>query len=165
MEMVLVSAPAAPKLLPRLGDTEYLRLLEFRTGLRRFLRWSREQAAAVGLTPAQHQLLLAIRGHDDPRGPTIGEVGDSLFLRHHSAVELVDRAATAGLVKRTRDPDDQRVSRLRLTPLGARRLERLAAVHLEELGRLVPRMQAVWEGLEDTGGPSRVRGRPQPTRR
>jgi DNA-binding MarR family transcriptional regulator len=165
MEMVLVSAPAAPQLQARLGDTEYLRLLEFRTGLRRFLRWSRDQAAAVGLTPAQHQLLLAIRGHDDPRGPTIGEVADYLLLRHHSAVELVDRAARVGLVKRAPDPDDQRVVRLRLTPLGARRLERLAALHLEELGRLVPRMQAIWKGLEDTGGPSRVRRRPRPTRR
>jgi DNA-binding MarR family transcriptional regulator len=165
MGMVLVSAPAAPKLQPRLGDSEYLRLLEFRTGLRRFMRWSREQAAAVGLTPAQHQLLLAIRGHDDPRGPTIGEVADYLLLRHHSAVELVDRAATAGLVKRAPDPDDQRVVRLKLTPLGARRLERLAALHLEELGRLVPRMQAVWRGLEDPGGSSKVRRRPRPTRR
>jgi DNA-binding MarR family transcriptional regulator len=165
MEMVLVSASAAPKLQSRLGDTEYLRLLEFRTGLRRFLRWSREQAAAVGLTPAQHQLLLAIRGHDDPRGPTIGEVADYLLLRHHSAVELVDRAARVGLVKRAPDPDDQRVVRLKLTPLGARRLERLAALHLEELGRLVPRMQAIWKGLEDPGGSSKVRRRPRPTRR
>ena len=160
-----MSAPAAPQLQARLGDTEYLRLLEFRTGLRRFLRWSREQAAAVGLTPAQHQLLLAIRGHDDPRGPTIGEVADYLLLRHHSAVELVDRAATAGLVKRAPDPDDQRVVRLKLTPLGARRLERLAALHLEELGRLVPRMQAIWKGLEDPGGSSKVRRRPRPARR
>ncbi len=160
-----MSAPAAPNLQPRLGDTEYLRLLEFRTGLRRFLRWSREQAAAVGLTPGQHQLLLAIRGHDDPREPTIGEVADYLLLRHHSAVELVDRAATAGLVKRAPDPDDRRVVRLKLTPLGSRRLERLTALHLEELGRLVPRMQAIWKGLEDTGGPGWAKRRPRPKRR
>jgi DNA-binding MarR family transcriptional regulator len=143
--MVLV---AAPRLHARLTDTEYRRLLKFRTGLRRFLRWSREQAAAVGLTPAQHQLLLAIRGHDDPRGPTIGEVAGYLLLRHHSAVELVDRAAAANLVERAPDPDDQRVVRLWLTNLGARHLERLAALHVEELGRLVPAMQAIWKGLD-----------------
>ena len=34
--------------------------------LRRFLHWSEEQAVAVGLTPAQHQLLLAIRGQAGP---------------------------------------------------------------------------------------------------
>ena len=95
-----------------LSQEEYARLLALRTGLRRFLRWSEQQAEAAGLTPAQHQLLLAIHGHDDPRGPTVGEVADYLLLRHHSTVELVDRADTAGLVSRQRDPDDHRVVRL-----------------------------------------------------
>src|SRR3984893_6177252 len=89
----------------RLRDADYEDLLALRTGLRRFLRWSDQQAEAAGLTPAQHQLLLAIRGHADPRGPTVGEVADYLMLRHHSAVGLVDRADTAGLIKRVRDPD------------------------------------------------------------
>src|SRR5919108_2566777 len=60
----------------RIGDADYQRLLEFRTGLRRFLHWSEEQAQAAGVSPAQHQLLLAIRGHADARGPTIGDVAD-----------------------------------------------------------------------------------------
>ena len=84
--------------MPALDHAEYERLLRFRTGLRRFLRWSAEQAARVGLTPAQHQLLLAVRGHPDPRGPTVGEVAGYLLLRHHSAVELIDRAQAAGLL-------------------------------------------------------------------
>ena len=133
----------------RIGDAEYRRLLEFRTGLRRFLRWSQDQATAVGLTPAQHQLLLAIRGHEDPRGPTIGEAAGYLLLRHHSTVELVDRAVAAGLVERAGDPDDERVVRLRLTPTGAARLELLVELHLEELLRLAPMMQAVWRDLEE----------------
>jgi len=133
----------------QIGDAEYRRLLEFRTGLRRFLRWSQDQATAVGLTPAQHQLLLAIRGHEDPRGPTIGEAAGYLLLRHHSTVELVDRAVAAGLVERAGDPDDERVVRLRLTPTGVARLELLAELHLEELLRLAPMMQAVWRDLEE----------------
>ena len=83
-----------------LPDESYAQLLALRTGLRRFQRWSEQQAADAGLTPAQHQLLLAIRGHSDPRGPTIGEVADYLLLRHHSTVGLVDRADAAGLVTR-----------------------------------------------------------------
>jgi DNA-binding MarR family transcriptional regulator len=63
----------------------YKRLLDFRTGLRRFLRWSADQAATAGVTPAQHQLLLAIRGHPDPAGPTIRDVAGYLLVRHHSA--------------------------------------------------------------------------------
>src|SRR5919108_1411108 len=96
-------------------NTDYQALLQLRTGLRRFLRWSERQAAGAGLTPAQHQLLLAIRGHPDPKGPTIGDVARYLLLRHHSAVGLVDRAESAGLVVRGPDPTNHSMVRLRLT--------------------------------------------------
>ncbi len=132
----------------RIDDDDYRRLLEFRTGLRRFLHWSEEQARAVGLSPAQHQLMLAIRGHADSRGPTIGDVAEYLLLRHHSAVELVDRAVIAGLVRRRQDRNDHRVVRLQLTARGAEKLRRLTAVTLEELARLSPRLRPVWSGLE-----------------
>ena len=134
-----------------LDDADYARLLEFRTGLRRFLRWSEQQAAAAGLTPAQHQLMLAIRGHRGADGagerPTIGDVADSLLLRHHSAVELVDRAVAAGLVERRPDRADQRQVRLVLTPVGANRLEHLSALHVEELTRLGAALQPLTDGL------------------
>ncbi len=107
-----------------------------RTGLRRFEHWSAEQAASAGLTPAQHQLMLAVRGHPDRRGPTIGEAAEYLLLRHHSVVGLVDRAESAGLVRRTRDPGDHRVIRLQLTEEGTERLEALSRLHREELERL-----------------------------
>ncbi|HEU0240368.1 MAG TPA: DUF488 family protein [Micromonosporaceae bacterium] len=123
-----------------LSDVVYARLLALRTGLRQFERWSEQQAQAAGLTPAQHQLMLAIRGHTDRRGPTIRDVADYLLLRHHSVVGLVDRADAAGLVCRVRDEDDHRVVRLRLTTAGAERLERLSALHLEELERLAARL-------------------------
>jgi DNA-binding MarR family transcriptional regulator len=131
----------------RLTEADYEDLLTLRTGLRRFLRWSEQQAEAAGLTPAQHQLLLAIRGHADARGPTIGELADYLLLRHHSAVGLVDRADAAGLVERVRDPDDHRVVRLQLTAAGSKRLEALSEVHLEELHRLALKLPSAWRGL------------------
>jgi DNA-binding MarR family transcriptional regulator len=134
-------------------DDDYRRLLELRTGLRRFLHWSGRQAQAGGLTPAQHQLLLAIRGHPDSRGPTVGEVAGHLLLRHHSAVGLADRAAAAGLVTRTPDPDNASAVRLGLTDEGARRLEALSELHLEELEHLAPTMQTLWEAL-DGGHPA-----------
>jgi DNA-binding MarR family transcriptional regulator len=77
----------------------------------------------------------------------MGEVADYLMLRHHSTVELVDRADAAGLVRRQRDKDDHRVVRLRLTANGARRLERLSSLHLEELRRLAPQLSELSEGL------------------
>jgi len=118
------------------SDADYRRLLELRTGLRRFLKWSGDRAEAAGLTPAQHQLLLAVRGHPDPEAPTIGQLAEHLLLRHHSTVQLVDRAVAAGLLTRTRDDADHRVVRVTLTPAGAQVLASLAREHLEELRRI-----------------------------
>jgi DNA-binding MarR family transcriptional regulator len=131
----------------RPSDEDYRRLLELRTGLRRFLRWSEEHARAAGLTPAQHQLMLAIRGHPDERGPTVGDVAGYLLLRHHSAVGLVDRAEAAGLVSRSQDADNLSVVRLRLTDDGAAQLAALSEQHLEELSHLAPTMKTLWERL------------------
>jgi DNA-binding MarR family transcriptional regulator len=127
---------------------DYRRLLELRTGLRRFLKWSADRARESDLTPAQHQLLLAVKGHDGPSGPTISEVADYLQLRHHSAVELIDRAEQVGLVQRTPDPDDARVVRLQLTREGEGRLGDLSTQHLNELERLAPHMSRLWAGLD-----------------
>ena len=109
-----------------LSDADYQELLAFRDGLRRFLRWSEQHAVQAGITPGQHQLLLAIRGHPGGR-PTIGDVADHLLLRNNSVVGLVDRAVLAGLVERQFDSEDHRVVRLRLTKSGARRLAALVA--------------------------------------
>ncbi len=136
----------------KLTDDEYWRLLEFRTAIRKFLQYSKAQAAKVGLTPTQHQLLLAIRGNRDEQGPTIGDVAESLLIRHHSAVELVDRAETAGLVERRLDRDDHRVVRLALTRSGASKLERISRANLTEIGRLGPEFQDVWQAIDQLAG-------------
>src|SRR5690606_37862792 len=132
----------------RLTGSDFERLLAFRDGLRRFLRWSEDQSKAVGLTGAQHQLLLAVRGHGHP--PSIGEVAQHLLLRHHSVVELVDRAVAAGLVERVDDPADQRVVRLRLSDKGAAKVEALAGAHLEELSRLRSQFATLWDDLPES---------------
>jgi DNA-binding MarR family transcriptional regulator len=140
-----------PEALNDLSDDEYRELLTFRTALRRFLHWSEEQATALGITPAQHQLLLAVRGHGGTAAPTIGDIAYSLSLRHHSAVGLVDRAAAANLVERCSDPNDQRLVRLRLTSLGARRLRQLANAHLAELRRTLPAVSLAAFARHDAG--------------
>lgn len=123
-----------------LTDHDYAQLLDLRDELRRFLHWSEQQARAADLTPAQHQLLLAVRGHGSD--PTVGEIAGHLLLRHHSVVELIDRAQHAGLVERIVDPDDHRIVRVRLTLEGGYRLAALAASHVEEIGRLRERLTA-----------------------
>lgn len=135
-----------------LTQEEFTALLAFRTGLRRYLRWSEEAARAAGLTPAHHQLLLAVKGHRAERPPTVGELAEYLLLRHHSTVELINRAENAGLVGRERDPDDNRVMRVRLTAAAERVLADLTRVHLAELRSLAPildRLSAELKTLED----------------
>lgn len=134
--------------MPSLNDADYRRLLEFRDGVRHFLRWSEGQADAVGLTSAQHQLLLAVRGHAGPQDPTMGEVAEHLQLRHHSVVRLVNRAEDAGLVTRSSDADDQRIVLLALTKVGTRRPEELSAAPLEELRRLTPQPRPLWADFQ-----------------
>lgn len=119
----------------RVHDADYTRLLAIRTELRRFEQWSAARAAEHGLTASQHQLLLAIRGHPDSAGPTIGDVADYLLVRHHTAVELADRTQELGLLERRRDVADHRVVRLTLTRAGRARLAELSSAHLEELRR------------------------------
>ena len=131
------------------SDFEYL--LALRTGLRRFLHWSEHQARAAGITPAQHQLLLAIKGHPDAAGPTIGDVANYLVLRHHSAVGLVDRAVAAGLVTRGPDRANNSTVRLALTDTGNEKLDDLTEAHLEELKHLAPAMRSLWRALEADG--------------
>jgi DNA-binding MarR family transcriptional regulator len=126
---------------PPLLDEDYQRLLAFRRELRDFLRWSEETAHKAGLTPSLHQLLLVLRGHPDAPGPTIGEAAEELHIRHHSAVELAQRAESAGLICRDRDAADHRRVHLELTDRGRAQLESLTREHL-------PRIQTLAQSLE-----------------
>lgn len=122
-----------------LADSDFTRLADFRHGLRRFLHFSETAAAAEGLTPQQHQALLAIRGH---AGATInvGLLAERLCLKHHTTVELVQRLEKAGLVEKRQSTDDRRSVLLELTLDGSERLDRLSRCHREELARFGPEM-------------------------
>jgi DNA-binding MarR family transcriptional regulator len=111
--------------------------------LRRFQRWSEDQAGAVGLTHVQHQLLVAIKGHPGSSPPSVGEIADYLLLQSHSAVGLVDRAETAGYVRRRPDPDDARVARVELTKAGDWLVTGLTKAALAETHKLAVALNAL----------------------
>jgi DNA-binding MarR family transcriptional regulator len=131
---------------PTRGDYEHL--LAFRISLRRFQRWSEDQARMAGLTHVQHQLLVAVKGHPGPLAPTVSELAGYLLLRHHSTVELIDRAEAAGLVRRVSDDRDARIVRVRLTGRAEQILSELTPAHLVELHNLA----AVLNTLVDRPG-------------
>jgi DNA-binding MarR family transcriptional regulator len=126
------------------GETGYARLAELRAGIRRYLAWAEQRAREHGMTPAQVQLALAVRSYGVPAGPTLTELADTLLLRHHSVVGLVDRAEDAGLVERARDAEQPTRVHVRLTSDGTQRLETLSALHLEWLAEHGPDLADVW---------------------
>jgi DNA-binding MarR family transcriptional regulator len=117
----------------RLKSREFQALAEFRYQIRRFLRFSEDQARTSGIEAQQHQLLLAIKGL--PRGvkPTIGELAARMLIRHHSAVELVNRLAEHGAVQRVSAEEDHREVYVRLTKKGETMLHKLSVAHHDEL--------------------------------
>jgi DNA-binding MarR family transcriptional regulator len=126
---------------------EYIALAEFRYTLRQFLRFSEEAAQEVGLTPQQHQALLAIEGFPTRAQVTVGELAERLQIRHHSAVGLIDRLEAQGLVARQPSLADHRQVFVVTTAAGGKLLQRLAAAHREELRRIGPQFRQALERL------------------
>ncbi len=122
---------------------DYVALADFRNALRKFLDFSQAAARAAGLTPQQHQALLAIKGFAGGDEVTVGDLADRLLLRHHSVVELVDRLGRLGLVKRKTDPRDRRRVRVFLTAKAERILSGLSTAHLAEIRQLGPYLAAL----------------------
>jgi DNA-binding MarR family transcriptional regulator len=127
--------------MPRAGiaKSHYEALAALRHALRRFLSFSQEAARSAGLTPQQHQALLAIKGFPGRDYVSVGELAERLQLRHHSAVGLVDRLAGRKLLRRVPSRIDRRRVEVRLTARGEKVLELLSAVHLRELRQLGPK--------------------------
>lgn len=130
-----------------LTDRDYRSLARFRHALRRFEAFSEAAARGAGLTPAQHQLLLAVRGHDDGL-PSISAIAEVLQVKLHSATELVGRAEANGLVGRTADPADGRRVVVGLTDAGEGHLASLSVAHRDELRRFRREMNEVLHELD-----------------
>lgn len=117
----------------QLTDSDYQTLAELRADMRSYLAWAEQRAKEQELTPTQVQLALAVRAHANPEGPTITQLAETLQLRHHSAVGLVDRTEQAGMVERRRDKSNASIVHVVLTDAGAIQLEKLTKLHLEWL--------------------------------
>jgi DNA-binding MarR family transcriptional regulator len=113
--------------------SDYKSLAELRFQIRLFLAKSEQAARSVGLEPRQHQLMLALKGLSGDVRPCIREVASRLHIQHHSAVELVNRLAKAGYVRREVAGQDRRVVLLSLTPRGEKVLLDLSLYHHSEL--------------------------------
>jgi DNA-binding MarR family transcriptional regulator len=128
---------------PNLKATDYHALAEFRYQIRRFLHFSEAAARKAGLEPQHHQLMLAIKGDSGNTEPRIVDLAERLQIRHHSAVELVDRLVKQQLIRRTRGNEDRREVHVKLTARGERLLKQLTLHHREELRTAGPALVGV----------------------
>lgn len=133
---------------PRVSTNDYRALARFRHALRVFERFSEQASRDVGITPAQHQLILAIKGWPHEHPPMVSDLAEMLQLRHHSTVELIQRANRAGLVVSFTDPDDARRQLTELTTHGEEVLLSLSVLHRDELRRFRIEMVDVLNELD-----------------
>jgi len=138
---------------------DYRALAEFRYQIRKFLTFSQQAARAAGIDPQQHQLLLAIRGLPEQIKPSIRAMAERLQIRHHSAVELIDRSVAHGLVERRRDGVDRRQVTIHLTAKGEKLLAELSVHHRDELRTAGRELARVLRSIVDGNGSGRRRKR------
>ena len=130
-----------------LSKSQYEMLAAFRYALRQFLHFSEQAAQAAGVTPQQHQALLAIKGFPQRARVTVGELAERLQLRHHSAVGLVDRLVLEKLAARTPSAQDRRQVFVELTVRGEKVLEALSSAHSQQLKRMGPELTRLLQQL------------------
>lgn len=130
------------------SQRDYRSLARFRHALRVFQRFSEEAARAAGVTPSQHQLMLAIKGFAGDGSPTVGDLAEALQLRHHSTVELIQRAVRNGLLTTETDASDNRRQLIGLTPKGEEILASLSSLHRDELRRFRTEMNDILGELD-----------------
>jgi DNA-binding MarR family transcriptional regulator len=130
---------------------DYEALAQLRYQIRRFLHFSEQAAREAGLEPRQHQLLLTLKGLPAGTRPRIGELAERMQIQHHSTVELVNRLAASGCVRRHRGGEDRREVLLSLTPKGEKILRELSLHHKAELRLQGPALVAALKRAMQAG--------------
>jgi len=138
--------------MKKLTLSDYQALAEFRYQIRRFLHFSEDVVKHAGLERGQYQLMLAIKGMPAGVRPRIRELANRMQIRHHSAVELVNRLEAGGFVHRTRAREDRREVLLALTTKGERVLAELALHHHAELRSAGPELVTALRRIMREGG-------------
>lgn len=132
---------------------DYESLAEVRYQIRHFLHFSEQASRKAGLEPRQHQLMLALKGLPTGIRPRIGELAQRLQIQHHSAVELANRLAAGGYVRRHPGSEDRREVLLSLTPKGEKVLQELSLHHKAELSMRGPALVAALKHAMQSGKP------------
>jgi DNA-binding MarR family transcriptional regulator len=130
-----------------LEDADFRTLAAVRAELRGFAHFTEQVVRGAGLTPQQHQVLVALRAAEGGE-LSVGDVADALLLKPHSVSGLADRLEAVGLVERARGRADRRVISLRLTGRGRELMASLSRTHRDELRRIRPLLISLLSQLD-----------------
>lgn len=130
-----------------LEDRDYRALAAVRAELRGFAHFTESVVRDAGLTPQQHQVLVALRAADTGE-LSIGALAETLMLKPHSVSGLADRLETLGLVERARTEADRRIITLRLTAKARALMASLSRTHRDELRRIRPLLISLLSQLD-----------------
>jgi DNA-binding MarR family transcriptional regulator len=144
-----------------IATAEYRALAELRYLIRKFVGEGDAAARAAGLEPQQYLLLLALRGLPEGEEATIRALADRLALKHHSAVELIDRLEIHGYVRRSRSRDDRRRVLVALLPRGQKLLEEVAGDRISELRASGAALVDAISALLEVGGSAAAKKKPR----
>jgi DNA-binding MarR family transcriptional regulator len=106
------------------GADDLLCFSVYSTGLA-FNRVYKPLLEDLGLTYPQYLVMVALWAKDDQ---TVGSLGEQLFLESNTLTPLLKRIEAIGYISRSRDPEDERVVRVRLTPQGVDLQTRYAGI-------------------------------------
>jgi DNA-binding MarR family transcriptional regulator len=87
--------------------------------------------------PGQAMCLRIVAAHD---GATQREIGEMLHLAAPTVTSMLKRMERLGTIAREADPDDQRVTRVRLTPAGRTLEGELRGILAHSLGQILDTM-------------------------
>lgn len=130
-----------------LDDDDYRTLAAVRAELRSFAHFTEKVVQAAGLTPQQHQVLVALRAAEGGE-LTVGQLAETLLLKPHSVSGLVDRLQALALVERVPSRTDRRIVILRLTAKARELMSSLSRTHRDELRRIRPLLISLLSQLD-----------------
>ncbi len=130
-----------------LSDVDYAALANLRYRIRKFRQFSTKAAEKLGLSPQQHQALLAIKGLGSGEQMSVSTLAARLFVPAASAAELTRSLEGRGYV--TIEVKQRRRTIVRLTDKAEEIMRRLTPAHLYEIREMAPELMLALRVLQD----------------
>src|SRR5438094_10476183 len=103
--------------------------------------------------------MLALKGLPKGVRPRIAGLAERMQIQHHSAVELTNRLAANGYIRRSRKGQDRREVLLELTAKGGRVVREVSLHHRSQLRPVRPALDiALKRAMQCNRHPDRVAG-------